>query len=456
MQSLRTRAVRGAAIWAVFTVVISFLALNKLFNSYSVKRFDEHLTSHHRQLIIALGNTNGDTEKMRVYVDSPGYQNAFSGTYWQLLTPTGNIVVSESMLDTQLPIPTDLEAGRAYWVGEGPREREIVRGIHQKVILEDGGVWIVTAAESLSALQSEQLTMRRGLLVTMICMGIIALIGVTIQHAVILAPLTQLRKDVAQLWTADKELDERAYPEEVAPFVADINRLLHRNRSVISSSRRQAADLAHALKTPVAVLQNCLEKETRTAEDFEGARAALDKIQAQIHRSLARIRAGHSAATAYKTDLLLSAERLARLFRAMPSDKPLALTIDIAKGTTVAMDQQDIEEVLGNLIENALKWRREHVQISSQQEENCIKIWVDDDGMGVAEAHREDVLRPGERLDVSAPGTGLGLAIAQDLVSAYGGVLHLDTAPELGGLRVAISLPLDGTSIRSGQPIDEG
>lgn len=447
MQSLRTRAFRGAAIWAVMIVVSSFLALNTTFNKYSNQRFDEHLASHHRQLIIALGNSGGNIQMFTEYVFSPETENAFSGHYWQLVAPNGEIFTSGSMVDSVIEVPDAMDAGQIFWDGSGPTEK--IRGIHQNVILENGDRWVVTAAVSLGDLDREQLTTRRWLLIGLVIVGAIGTIGVIIQLSVILAPLYQLQKDVAQRWTAGKPLNEQNYPEEVAPLVNDINNLLKRNRSVIESARRQAADLAHALKTPTAVLQNCLEKEQHTQQDFEAAQVALDKIHAQINRSLARIRAGNASATAYSTDLKTSAERLARLFRATSNDDKLNLELDIEDGTIVAMDQQDIEEVLGNLIENAVKWHRRTIRLSSRMKEDRIHIRIDDDGPGVPEERRKDVLRPGERLDVSAPGTGLGLAIANDLVTAYGGYIELDQAPSLGGLRVTIHLTNDGTSLGS-------
>lgn len=446
MHSLRKRAIRGATMWAGITIIVSFIALISFFNAYSVQRFDNQLASHHRQMVIALGNSGGELNLINQYIDLPEYHIAFSGTYWQLTSPNGRTYVSPSMLDSKLELPPNTGPEIVIWEGEGPGGR--VRGMHQRVALGGAEYWIVSVAQSLAGVDAERTEVRRGLLVALILIGAMGVTGVALQLSVVLRPLALLREDVESRWQAGETLDPTTYPEEVAPLVSDINLLLSRNRGVIDSSRRQAADLAHALKTPTAVLRNYLEKGQRKSKRLDQAKEALDRIDAQILRSLARIRAGNAAASANTTDLATSCERLARLFRAMPSEKPISVKLDVPQGLSVAIDRQDLEEVLGNLLENALNWNHKIIHISAWRETGKVVIFVDDDGPGIPEAKRADVMNPGQRLDVSAPGTGLGLAIVKDLITAYGGTIELSDAPELGGLRVILRLPYGGHPLR--------
>ena len=174
------------------------------------------------------------------------------------------------------------------------------------------------AAESLGQLKSERGDTRRSLVLAFAMVAVIGLASVLVQTAAITRPLDRLRRDVAQRWEREEELSEADYPEEVAPLVADINGLLQRNREIVSRSRRQAADLAHALKTPSAILRNELTVLAEGAQDMTRALDALDRVDAQLGRSLARLRTANSGeATQAKTDLSHTVDRFARLFDMM-------------------------------------------------------------------------------------------------------------------------------------------
>ena len=225
-------------------------------------------------------------------------------------------------------------------------------------------------------------------------------------------------------------------------MVADINGLLHRNREIVSRSRRQAADLAHALKTPSAILRNELTVLAEGSHDMTKALDALDRVDAQLGRSLARLRTANSGeATQTKTDLSHSIDRFTRMFDMMARREGKELTVTRDPGMTVWMDTQDIEEVLGNLLDNALKWCRSKMTLSARKRTGGIEIVIEDDGPGIPEADRAEAMRSGTRLDSSKPGTGLGLAIASDLLQAYGATIGLEDSAKLGGLTVRVTLP---------------
>lgn len=439
MRSLRRRALYGAALWSALSVAVGFFALLTFFNNLSAQRFDASLLDQHRQVVIALGNSGGDGGLMEVYLTDPEYARTYSGRYWQLDGPDGEVLTSRSLFDAVLAANGPATETPAFWNAPGPDGP--LRGVAQRVTLEDGGEWVVRSAASLSALALERSLARRSLFTAFALVGVLIVAGGLLQIRAVLKPLGELRADVARRWEAGEALEPGTYPEEVAPLVSDINHLLARNRTVIDGARRQAADLAHALKTPTAILRNEIERRSKRKGELAEAREALDRIDAQILRSLARIRAGNAAAAGYRTNLKESADRLARLFRGMPGAEALDLEIDVPSDLSVAMDRQDVEEVLGNLIENAQKWRRRSVRVSAFGADGAVTFHVDDDGPGIPPERREEALRAGGRLDTSSAGTGLGLAIAHDLVTAYEGTIRLDAAPELGGLRVTVTVP---------------
>jgi signal transduction histidine kinase len=207
-------------------------------------------------------------------------------------------------------------------------------------------------------------------------------------------------------------------------------------------SRRQAADLAHALKTPSAILRNELSQISEEGHDIHRALDALDRLDAQLARSLARIRMSNTGDSSFsRTDLSGTVARFTRSFAKLAERDGKRIAAHCDPDLIVRVDPQDLEEVLGNLLDNALKWCRKDVRLSARRSAQGIELTIEDDGPGIRPEDRETALMSGRRLDTSKPGTGLGLSIATDLVRAYGGRLALDAGPQLGGLLVRIILP---------------
>ena len=170
---------------------------------------------------------------------------------------------------------------------------------------------------------------------------------------------------------------------------------------------------------------------------------ALDRIDAQIGRSLARLRAENASQTVnLSTDVAVSADRLKRLFLKIHRDDKVNLIVDVDTTVRVPVDAQDLEEMMGNILENAFKWSREAVRLTAARDADKAIITIEDDGPGISDQQRETALVPGMRLDTAVPGTGLGLSISQDLASAYGGELKLGESEDFNGLKVQIVLPL--------------
>lgn len=441
MLSLRRRALIGGGLTAMIAVALGTLLLANYFDRLVLNRFDRAISERHTQLSLALLNSNGEPELLENSVLDLGYRTPFSGRYWQVLAPSGQIFASASLLDELLTMPRQNTADLFIGSLRGP-EQELLRHASQWVTLEDGSRWRVMVAESQEELQREREQMLKSLLLGFAFVGVLGLAGAFLQTAAITAPITKLRRDVLNRWEAEEELQPEAYPEEVAPLVGEINELLDRNREIVGRARRQAADLAHALKTPSAIMRNELSSiagETDVSTSLE----ALDRLDAQLGRSLARMRAANSgASTRSRTSLENSIERFERLFTSLAERDGKRLVTKYESGLTVSMDQQDIEEVVGNMLDNALKWCRSEIRLTAWRTSRGVAVAIEDDGPGIPEASQRDALKSGGRLDSSKPGTGLGLAIAVDLLQAYGATLELQTSEALGGLRVEIHIPL--------------
>jgi len=372
----------------------------------------------------------------------PRYQIPLSGRYWQVTGPNGDILTSASSLGETIPEPD----GRPGFLSKSDltilEDETPVRRFFQRITLEDDSDWGITVAESLQALLTQQVQTRRSLVLAFVLVGLFGVVGAMFQIRLIMRPLEQLRKDVTQKWENDAALLADDYPDEVAPLVNEINELLERNQEVVGRARRQAADLAHALKTPSAILRNEVEGWSDRDLDVKNFRYALDRIDEQLKRSLARMRAANSDAVGTKrTELKKSIDRFAKLFGLMAERDGKSLEIVCEFDLTVRMDPQDFEEVIGNLLDNALKWCRSSVRLTTLGHDESVELRVEDDGTGIDEAGRRKALQSGARLDTSVPGTGLGLAIASDLLVAYGATLQLDESAELGGLAAIVTIP---------------
>jgi signal transduction histidine kinase len=257
------------------------------------------------------------------------------------------------------------------------------------------------------------------------------------------APIDQLRARLMRVRDGATNRIDGSYPTEVQPLVEDLNALLeHRDRAVARAVAK-AGDLAHGLKTPLAVLAQEAER-ARTGGQPELAQAILSQVERmrrQMDYHLAHARAAASGATSgTRSSVAESAEGLARTLQRLYAGRGIAIDVQVPSDHAVRTGREDLDEMLGNLLDNACKWTRSHIVVSSAANNGHVVITVDDDGPGVAPEMRDQVLRRGVRADEAAPGSGFGLAIVRDLAELYGGSIALTAAPG-GGLRANLNLP---------------
>lgn len=444
MKSLRARAVAAGIVWAAASMLLGVYFLSAYLDIQTQRRFDELLTDRHTQIAVAIANRFDSPESVAEIIYDPVYDQPFSGQYWQIEDAGGAVFVSGSLMDTLLPRPKTMSGALDIqnFIGSGG---EPLRGIAQALTLDDGSQWHVQVASSLTSLLVDRAALRGNLTIAFGLFTIAGLLGAFLQASAIMRPLKELRRDVLGRWKSDGDLDPEKYPLEVAPLVTDINTLLERNADIVSRSRRQAADLAHAVKTPSAIVRNELEKLQAAGEPVTESLEALDRLDAQLKRSFARMRAeGGNAAMHVFTDLDISLDRMVRAFTAMAGRRNVVIKTHIQPRLLARMDQSDFEEIIGNILENALHWSQKEIHLSVRIARTMIEILIEDDGPGIPEEQREAAMKSGLRLDTTKPGTGLGLAIASELAQAYGGNILLGTSPKLKGLLVQLQLKTSG------------
>ena len=258
------------------------------------------------------------------------------------------------------------------------------------------------------------------------------------------SPINGLRTRLAGLHTGRDRRVDGTYPAEVQPLVNDLNALLDQREHAVRRAVAKAGDLAHGLKTPLAILANEAER-AEAAGQFDFAAAVsqqVDRMRRQVDYHLVHARAAASGVSAGgRSSVSESADGLARALARLHAQRGVAIHIEVAARLTVRVHREDLDEMLGNLLDNACKWARSRVVVDASGKGAGVEITVDDDGSGLAETMRETVLQRGIRADEAEPGSGLGLAIVRDLAGLYGGSITLDASP-LGGLRARLWLPV--------------
>lgn len=390
------------------------------------------------------GETSIELDQTRL---SPVYQRPFSGRYFRIelqadrieqQAHTGLTLRSRSAWDHTLVIPE--VAGLQESLGDGPQQQKLLvyRGDYRRFGQD---VAIIVARDYTPVLNSFQRLRWIGL-----SAGGIALVVILILQRVIvrraLQPLDSVRQQVKQLQQGQRtELDNQV-PEELAPLVQQINRLLLHTEETLKRSRNALGNLGHALKTPLAVLFsiNARSELQGHPEVVESMRAQLDNIRQRLARELGRARlAGEALPGAHFN----CAEELPPLFATLQHihDRDLQLHWQTTPDhLRLPWDREDLLELLGNLLDNACKWASTQVRLAIAQADARVILTVDDDGPGIDPARRDQVLNRGTRLDEQVAGHGLGLGIVRDIVDHLAGTLSLERSP-LGGLRVVISLP---------------
>lgn len=258
-----------------------------------------------------------------------------------------------------------------------------------------------------------------------------------------LAPFGRLRKQLSGVRDGSGRRIEGKYPLEVQPLVNDLNSLLEHREEMVRRALAKAGDLAHGLKTPLAVLAQ--EADRAEAEGQHEMAATIsqqvERMRRQVEYHLAHARAaGSGDVPGARCPVLPSVEGLTRTLLRIYASRKLEIKVDVSSEHFVRGQREDLEEMLGNLLDNACKWAKSSIKIQSAQENDAVVLTVDDDGPGLALAMRDVVLQRGVRADEAAPGSGLGLAIVGDLAELYGGSIALEDSP-MGGLRARLRLP---------------
>jgi signal transduction histidine kinase len=451
--SLAVRLFLWATVWTVVILIVTGVALSTLYRHAVERAFDRRLDVYLRTLVADVASPEEGGEKFPQSIGEPLFELPLSGWYWQVTrldTKAPEVHSSRSLWDSNLPkLPDDHSAGAGEYrqgYAQGPEEQKL-RIVERNIDLGNDGRYLISVAGDASEIDDETGSFDRAITMTFVALTVALLLTTALQVRFGLAPLKRITGSLAEIRSGRAERLQGDFPVEIAPLARETNALIEANREIVERARTHVGNLAHALKTPLSVIVN--EAAARGDDPFaHKVLEQTDIMRDQVARQLERARlAARSSVIGTLVDIPPVVTALARTMEKLYLARDIAIDVAMPKTACFRGEQQDLEEMIGNLVDNSCKWAQSRVAIEVLADESTagdgksrVRIIVDDDGPGLSPAEREQVAQRGQRLDETKPGSGLGLSIVVELASLYGGVLTLGTAP-IGGLRAELALP---------------
>jgi signal transduction histidine kinase len=446
IRSLSLRVITLSTLWTIISFVAIATIISALYGEARLKSFEELLSAHLFSVIASVsvndGNLAGRPDPGEVRYSSP-----LSGWYWSVEPAADNlkgslrsVSLGERNIDSPstLNVPFDTSFQRRY-IETGPNGQQL-SVVETEVVLDaENRVARFRVMGNLGEIEGEIADFRHTLY---FYLGIFGLGGTLINAAVILfglRPLDRVRRTLGDIREGKVSRLDENLPDEIAPLAREMNALIDNNRRIMDRSRTQVGNLAHSLKTPLSVLVN----ESRAIGGAEGKLIAEQSaaMQMQVQHYLQRARvAAQRDSVVFRAPVTPILERLVRVTAKLNPDKDVQFN-NYMDHAIFAGEREDLEEIVGNLLENSGKWGNQVIRLTLADNEHGFEISVEDDGPGLEPGQIQDALARGKRLDESKPGTGLGLAIVNDTVREYGGRLQLERSEALGGLRARLVLP---------------
>jgi signal transduction histidine kinase len=447
--SLTRRMIGVSALWIALLLGGGGYALDRVLTAAVTRNFDAQL-EYVLTALLATAEIGPDGE---VFLNRPPADQRFlepySGAYFQISGTGGPSapdsegfldLPSRSLWDRRLKIGSEHRDFAVHTYDSTEFPDEVIRVVERDARLPGSPVrWRFKVAESRTQLDEQISVLRKTLIRSFAILGLGLIILAALQALYGLWPLRRVRRAIAAIRSGEKSRIDEHFPEEIEPLTEELNALLVHNEVQAEEARRHAGNLAHALKTPLTVITNAATAKAPDLADTVCREATT--MRRQVDHHLARARAiGRRSSAQARAEVWPSLQAVERAVDRLYEH----VTIDLAgdKNASVRVERQDLDEMLGNLMENAAKYGGGRVFVTVRNTPQCVEIEVEDDGKGIPEGERVSIFDRGARLDIEKPGTGLGLAIVRDVAHIYGGSVTLEESEDLGGLLARLKLPL--------------
>jgi signal transduction histidine kinase len=450
--SLSRRLMLAAGGFIAVALIVAAVLIAFVLHRFVQGQIDQRLDA---QILFLASTLRADASgllQLAGSADGPPFDRPRRGWYWQVEGPRNTLraaalgdatLVPPDRPDRPGPPPPPPKADDPPRVrpapadGPGPDDG---RPLHYRIldVPVQGGTARIVATSPREAVLGPLGEAMRTLALSLAVLGLALIGAMALQVRLGLRPLEQLRRAVAEVRSGRRERLPGTQPREVQPLAEEINALLAENAASLSRARGHVANLAHGLKTPLATLAVALQGETRDASRL---RELVEQMDRRIRHHLGRARgAALGGPSRSRTRLAPHVADLALVLGKVHADKAVRFTAAMAEDLAVACEAQDLDEMLGNLLENAFVWCRTAVAVTAQPDGRQVVVAIDDDGPGLTHEQTALALQAGRRLDETAPGYGFGLSITRELAELYAGALDLAPSPE-GGLRATLRLP---------------
>lgn len=446
--SLRFRLLMAWLLFIVLILGAAAIGLRLLFEQrIQLKEFAD-LSLDARRLARAVVVDDDGQVKLSDTPSDPLYQTVYSGRYWQINAGERVLFRSPSLWAARLELPAEAQVAPGT-EGEvrlaGPDDQTLI-GVSRPVQIGDAAhamrIVIICAIDD-AAIQKATRAFASDILISLALLAGLLFAAAAAHVSIGLKPLTELRRHLARVRDGSSRRLDGEFPREVMPLVKETNALLDAQDDALTITRTRASNLAHGLKTPLAVMATHSRQLRRRGdvELAEGIDRQIETMRRHVERELARTRERGTGSQRYQ--LIDAGRTIAEIISALkhlPKGQVLRWDVTIPRPLSLPVERADFIDIMGNLLDNGHKWASSRVVVDARASGTMAVLKVADDGPGVQQADLERILRRGERADTTTPGTGLGLAIVNDLVHLYGGRLSLSRAA-IGGLEAVVELP---------------
>ncbi len=438
--SLTLRLVFASFAWIGATLLVTAVLLVILFRGHIEQRFETLLFDHLEELVAASELTPQGTLKMTWRPSDPRFNRPHSGWYWEIFQSGVSVDRSGSLWREHLKV-TEPGIGGIPQIQQfsGPEDESLQVLVQGITFPEVESSLLFVVAGPVADIEENVRAFTGQVAITLTVLGIGLLLVVWFQVRFGLRPLQALQQALGDIRKGKAQRLPENHPAEVEPVVSELNGLLDHNKALLERARTQVGNLAHALKNPLTVIRN----EAKAIENERGRviREQTAAMANSVDRYLSQARiAGTAGVLGARADVKVIIEDLSFSMERLYQERDIEIQCSGLEGCWFRGEAQDLEEMLGNLMDNACKWARSQVLVRAECAKDRLLIVVEDDGPGIPEQRQVEVLQRGHRLDEKVPGSGLGLDIAQDIAGLYRGSITLDRGSS-GGLRAQLDLP---------------
>jgi len=439
-KSLTKRIIALSVFWIVIALVATALLMGRFYRDHIEEHYDSHVATHVEELVAAVETAPDGELRLSRNPTDPRFHRPDSGWYWEILGDDTPLIKSSSLGDQHLDLSgLTLEEGHDVQIVYGPGQHKLrAHVVHVSYPYEPGSLTFVATAPVME-IKDDVHDFYTHILTSFLVLGIGLSLAVVVQVMVALKPLKAIRSAISDIKSGKTERLPREFPSDVQPLVDELNFLLDHNEVLMKRARNQLGDLAHSVKNPLTVIRN-------EARSMSGKRGQLILDQSHVmannidhYLSRARIY-GKQDAIGYRTSVKSVIDDLSFAVQHIHKDRGIKIDLLCLEDKWFRGEAQDLEEMAGNLIDNAFKWAKSTVTVRCESDHNRLALFIEDDGPGIAEEELKTITRRGRKLDEATPGHGHGLGIVKDIAELYGGALKLGRS-ELGGVKAELDLP---------------